>query len=251
MASTVALGIPASLGPRAATRIAAPRGPAVRDPAPPAPPRVTPAATCAISIALLGGQRLVREATASLIAAQSGIELNGTFDSAADLLLAPRCAAPDIVLIDCDGDTEPWLASLTALARARTPSLIAMLCQSVSRDIAGYATSHGVGGVILKSYSAEDIRASLVYMSSGRTVLPGGWQRFVAESPLQTPPLSPRHRQILAMIALGESNEEIATSLSLSPNTVKFHVRVLYARLGVRNRVEAARRYAQTADDAR
>ena len=57
--------------------------------------------------------------------------------------------------------------------------------------------------------------------------------------------LSPRHRQILALIAQGRCTEEIALDLELSPNTIKFHIRALYSRLGVCNRVEAANQHAQ------
>jgi two-component system, NarL family, response regulator DesR len=204
-----------------------------------------------ISIGLIGGQRLMREATANLVAAQDGLQLQGTFDSAAALLAAGPPCLPDILLVDCDGDTEHWLAELSLLAVERLPSLVAMLCQEISRDIANYAVGQRVSGVILKSDNAQDIRDSIAYMRSGRTVLPAGWQNAMASTPREPLPLSPRHRQILKLIAQGASNEEIATSLALSPNTVKFHVRALYSRLGVRNRVEAAGRHAQLTNDAR
>jgi LuxR family maltose regulon positive regulatory protein len=47
------------------------------------------------------------------------------------------------------------------------------------------------------------------------------------------------------LIAQGRSNDEIAYELDLSPNTIKFHIRELYARLGIHNRVEATNRHAQ------
>jgi DNA-binding NarL/FixJ family response regulator len=75
--------------------------------------------------------------------------------------------------------------------------------------------------------------------------MPAGWQRAVSPSARAPLGLSPRHRQILALIAQGRANGEIATELALSPNTIKFHVRAVYARLGVHNRVEAANRYTQ------
>jgi DNA-binding NarL/FixJ family response regulator len=53
--------------------------------------------------------------------------------------------------------------------------------------------------------------------------------------------LSERQREVLEQNALGRSNDEIAQSLFISRNTVKFHLREIYARLGVRNRVEASR----------
>jgi two-component system, NarL family, nitrate/nitrite response regulator NarL len=102
-----------------------------------------------------------------------------------------------------------------------------------------------VGGVILKSFSTDDVMAAMQYMSTGRTVMPAGWQRIVSAPLEQRISLSPRHRQILALIARGMRNEEIASELGLSQNTIKFHIQALYLRLEVRNRVQAANQYAQ------
>jgi LuxR family transcriptional regulator, maltose regulon positive regulatory protein len=59
--------------------------------------------------------------------------------------------------------------------------------------------------------------------------------------------LSGRQREVLELLALGASNREIAGRLYISPNTVKFHLREIYSRLGVRNRVEATRRLQRRA----
>jgi DNA-binding NarL/FixJ family response regulator len=56
--------------------------------------------------------------------------------------------------------------------------------------------------------------------------------------------LSPRQREVLQLLSLGMDNDQIAARLCLSRNTVKFHVRTIYAHLGVHNRVEAARALA-------
>ena len=55
-------------------------------------------------------------------------------------------------------------------------------------------------------------------------------------------PLSQREREVLALIASGQTNREIAAHLFLSPHTVKEHASSLYRKLGVKNRAEAARR---------
>lgn len=120
-----------------------------------------------------------------------------------------------------------------------------MLCGEVCEEVVRCAIDHRVGGVLLKSYSTEDVRAAVRYTTTGRTVMPAGWQRVVAPHQGGRGGLSPRHRQILALIAQGRRNEEIARDLNLSPNTIKFHVRALYARMGVRNRVEAANQHTQ------
>ena len=51
--------------------------------------------------------------------------------------------------------------------------------------------------------------------------------------------LTPRHVDVLELVAQGFSNEEIAAQLGLRPNTVKFHISEIFRRLGVRNRIEA------------
>ena len=198
-----------------------------------------------VKLVLIGGSRLIRGATASLLAAQEGFEVQGTFASAARFLAGDPEAAPEVLLLDCDGDPDSWRCAVSVLGHTHPAAKLVLLCRAVCPETIRYAMEHRVGGVILKSYSTEDIRQAILYMASGRTIMPAGWQRAVAATRRDPLALSPRLRQILTLIAQGRSNEQIATELGLSPNTVKFHVHALYARLGVRNRVEAALLYAQ------
>jgi DNA-binding NarL/FixJ family response regulator len=120
-----------------------------------------------------------------------------------------------------------------------------LLCRAPCEEVVRCAIEHRASGVLLKSYSTDDIRAALAYTATGRTVMPAGWQQLLSAHAGTRVRLSPRHRQILALIAAGRRNEEIALDLELSPNTIKFHIHALYSRLGVRNRVEAANLHAQ------
>jgi DNA-binding NarL/FixJ family response regulator len=74
-------------------------------------------------------------------------------------------------------------------------------------------------------------------------VFHAGWMRQIRQSADTSPlgQLSPRQREVLHLLSLGMDNDQIATRLYISRNTVKFHVRTIYGRLGVHNRVEAAR----------
>jgi DNA-binding NarL/FixJ family response regulator len=203
-------------------------------------PLVRPSPT--VTLALIGGQRLLREATASLLTAQDGLNVLGTFASAAEFLAADWDSPPAVLLLDCDGgDPGGCRSAVGALGSSCAESRIVMLCRTICEEVVRCAIEHQVSGVLLKSYSAEDILAAIAYTATGRTVMPAGWQRVVAPRM----GLSPRHREILALIAQGRCTEEIALDLQLSPNTVKFHIRALYSRLGVCNRVEAANQHAQ------
>jgi DNA-binding NarL/FixJ family response regulator len=198
-----------------------------------------------IELALVGGGRLMRGATASLLAAQDGFAVQGTFESAAHFLARDFERPPNVVLLDCDGDPDGWRSSVSVLGHTHPGAKLVMLCQELCPETIRYAMEHRVSGVILKSYSTEDITQAITYMASGRTIMPAGWQRAAASLRHDRLALSPRLRQILTLIAQGQSNDQIATVLGLSPNTIKFYVRAIYARLGVRNRVEAALLYAQ------
>jgi DNA-binding NarL/FixJ family response regulator len=213
------------------------------DPAPREPPIL--GAPAVLRLALIGGDRLMRGATANLLAAREGFEVLGTFASTVQFLASDLEEQPAVLLLDCDGDPHDCRPAVSVLNHVHTAAKIVMLCQEVSQETVRCAMEHRVGGVILKSYSTEDIGHAIRYVASGRTIMPAGWQRTLA--PVRRDPLalSPRLREILTLIAQGFSNEEIAADLALSPNTIKFHVRTLYARLGVRNRVEASILYAQ------
>jgi DNA-binding NarL/FixJ family response regulator len=200
----------------------------------------------AVTLALVGGPRLLRDSTASLLNDQDGLRVVGTFDSAAHFLTAGACGDAEMLLLDCDGGpAEAWGSAVAALSAPHLGVSLVMLCRAICEDLVRCAIEHRASGIILKSYTTEEVRAAIAYMASGRTMMPAGWQRVLAPSTRAPLGPSPRHRQILALIAEGRCNEEIAAELALSPNTIKFHIRALYSRLGVRNRVEAANHYAQ------
>jgi DNA-binding NarL/FixJ family response regulator len=200
----------------------------------------------AITLALIGGPRLLREATASLLGTQHGLRVTGTYESAAHFLAVGADDPPAVLLLDCDeDDPESWARTVDSLRSADVRARMVMLCEEMCDDAVRCAIEHGLSGVILKSYPTSEVRAAIEYMATGRTVMPSGWQAAAAKALNGALQLSPRQHQILALIADGCCNDAIAAQLGVSPNTIKFHIRSLYSRLDVHNRVEAANRYAQ------
>lgn len=208
-----------------------------------------PRSSLTTTIALIGGPCLLRNAIARHLAARDGMDVLGDFESVVDFLAIDVEEQPDVILLDCDrGDPGACQSDVETLS-AHTKSAIVMFCGEMCEGIIRCAIDHRLAGVILKGFSTDDVMAAVQYMATGRTVMPAGWQRVVAVPLEQRISLSPRHRQILALIAQGMRNEEIASELELSPNTIKFHIQALYLRLEVRNRVQAANQYAQIAGD--
>jgi two-component system nitrate/nitrite response regulator NarP len=199
-----------------------------------------------VALTLIGGQRLLREATANLLAREDGLRVLTTFDSVAEYRQARLELPPTVVLLDCEENNQArWQGDIGELCSPFAESRIALHCSEIREDLIRCAVDQGVSGVILKSYTTKQTRDAIAYIATGRTVMPAGWQRVLAGPAYKPLGLSPRQRQILALVAQGRGNEQIAAELELSPNTVKFHIRELYSRLGVRNRVEAANEYAQ------
>ena len=196
-----------------------------------------------ITVALVGGHRLLRDATANLLGGEPGLRVLGAFASVAHYRVLGSDHPPDVLLLDCDENTG-WQQAVETLTASTLRSRVVLLCGVVREEIIRCAIEQRVSGVIQKNYTPRETRDAIAYIATGRTVMPVGWQRVFDRTIGKPLGLSPRHRQILALIAQGRGSEEIAAELRLSRNTVKFHTRELYARLGVHNRVEAANQYA-------
>jgi two-component system response regulator DesR len=88
---------------------------------------------------------------------------------------------------------------------------------------------------VSKDWEAKDVARAVRAVGMGQTM-------FAPASQLPAPLLSEREREVLDLIAAGSTNREIASTLYLSPHTVKEHTSALYRKLGARNRAEAVQR---------
>ncbi len=194
-------------------------------------------------IALLGGSdALTTEALAWMLSA-AGHRVIGTFASLQALTDAPRSAhlTPEVVIADTD-DPSIGPTAVGQIRRTCPRAKLLLLCDAVTSTLVRCAIEEQVDGLLLKSDSADDVMVALGHVLRGQTVMPVGWREMAAAermSPLDS--LGVRAREILDLAARGLTNGEIAERLTISPNTVKFHLRTAYAQLGVHNRVEATR----------
>jgi DNA-binding NarL/FixJ family response regulator len=131
--------------------------------------------------------------------------------------------------------------SLLEELRTRAPSVrVVVMARDVSEVGARALVELGVSGVIPLGADGNEAIAVLRQVLAGNVVYPSAMLGRLA-GPREPELLSERQREVLEQIALGRSNDEIAQTLFISRNTVKFHLREIYSRLGVHNRVEAAR----------
>jgi DNA-binding NarL/FixJ family response regulator len=143
--------------------------------------------------------------------------------------IKPQVALVDLFLGERSG------AELCEAIRGVSPATRILLISGVGWISPQAARTAGASGFVSKDWSADEVAMAVRMVGKGMTV-------FGRQEEAPTLPLSEREREVLALIASGATNREIAERLYLSPHTVKEHASSLYRKLGVKNRAEAARR---------
>jgi DNA-binding NarL/FixJ family response regulator len=157
---------------------------------------------------------------------------------------------PDVVLLDLE---MPGLDGVGALAQMRSacPTVRALVFTAFDTDerILG-AIKAGARGYLLKGAPRDEIFNAIRVVAAGGSLLqPMVASRLIeriASGPTPSPePLTDREREVLAQLAQGRPNKEIALKLNISERTVKFHVSAILSKLGAGNRTEAVTLAAQ------
>jgi DNA-binding NarL/FixJ family response regulator len=183
---------------------------------------------------------LLAEALGRLVP-EAGLHVVGCYGTLGALLEKIRRCRPHIVIADADLRDGPDGADafLAEQRQAGPESKLVVLAGHVDGPLARAVIAHGAAAVIMKSSPSTDALAVLRQVLHDRTSLPAAVLARLGERD-DPGELSCRQLEVLELLALGRSNEDIARRLYISVNTVKFHVHAIYDRLGVHNRVEAA-----------
>jgi NarL family two-component system response regulator YdfI len=166
-----------------------------------------------------------------------------------DLLAVLRACAPDIVLLD-GSDSGTLRLSAEVLKALDGPSVV-VLVENATRGELLRHLQDGPKSLLLRDSSPNEIAAALQAASDGLVVMspeileilwPSGSEMTgFAELP-PGEPLTTRESEVLALLADGAGNREIATRLHISEHTVKFHVSSILNKLGATTRTEAVTR---------
>ncbi|MER6167994.1 response regulator transcription factor [Streptomyces violaceorubidus] len=185
---------------------------------------------------------VVRAGLLALLDSAPGIEVVGEAGTGEEALALAARLAPDVVLMDLqlgagiDGvETTRRLTSGTG----RAPYVLVLTTYDTDADITR-AIEAGATGYLLKAERPEELFAAIHAAAQGRTALSGPVAgRVMANLRKPRPALTDRERDILAQLATGLGNREIARALFISEATVKTHLRRIYDKLGVDTRAGA------------
>ena len=198
-----------------------------------------------LRIVVVDQRRLMAEALVALIGSLQDDALGEVLaiTASAGAIVA---LAPDLVLVAVGDERDGPLALISAL-REQAPAIrTVIVADSSDPGLIAFVLDHDVAGLLLSDSTAADLAICLEQIAHGHTVLPADCRMTTGtydEDSIDA--LSGRQFEVLALVAEGCSYAEIARRLFISVNTVKFHVRAIYQRLGVCNRMAAAHLLAE------
>ncbi len=207
-----------------------------------------------IRILLVDDQRLMREGLRMLLELEPDLQVVGEATDGAAALAEYARLTPDVVLMDI---RMPGMDGVEATRRIRQrwPEARILILTTFDEDAYVFdGLRAGALGYLLKDISGHDLAQAVRTVAAGGALIqPSVAARVVAEfARLAAParpaaghlpePLSEREREILALVAAGLTNREIADRLALAEGTVKNYVTVILGKIGARDRTQAALR---------
>lgn len=190
-----------------------------------------------IRTVLAEDQGMVLGAFASLLALEPDIEVVATAADGDEALAAALAHRPDVLLTDIEMPGRTGLDVAAELSRRGSPTRVVIVTTFARSGYLRRALDAGVAGYVLKDAPVEQLAEMLRSVHSGRRVI----APELAVAAWDTDdPLTDREREVLRNAADGAPNAEIAARLHLAEGKVRNYLSSAIAKLGARNRTEAA-----------
>ena len=194
-----------------------------------------------IRVILAEDHALMRDAVKLVLKEAEGVELVGEVANGHDLLPLMKRVVADFVLLDVHLPGLDGLGCLEALAEHHPQVKVAMLSAVDDPKVIESAFRRGARGYILKSVNPFDLPAAIRQIDE-KTVIHLSLGGQDGAAPATRPGgLSEKEVAVLVELCHGHTNKQIALTLWLSDQTVKFHLRNIYRKLGIKSRTEALR----------
>ncbi|MBA4726637.1 MAG: two-component system response regulator NarL [Pseudomonas sp.] len=200
-------------------------------------------------ILLVDDHPMMRRGLRDLLDLEDDLETVGEAGNGEDAIRLAQEVEPDLILMDLN---MPGIDGLETTRRMRDADIDARIIMFTVSDEQGHvleALRNGADGYLLKDMDAEQLIEQIRIAATGRMALSPELTQVLAEAirvrpkptgQVQFSSLTKREKEVLRLIAKGQSNKMIARKLGITEGTVKVHVKNLLHKLGLRSRVEAA-----------
>lgn len=192
-----------------------------------------------IRIILIENQTLTRIGIKTVLGEQDDFEVVGEAETGAEGFDLFRRTKADVVILGLRLPDSCAVDDLGKYFLENPSAKIIVLAEHAGDAEIARALKKGAFGYIFKDISAEELVTAIRTVAGGRKYIPSDIAELLSEN-LGQEELTPTENKILAMIVEGKSNKEIAYKFDVSENTVKTHVKNVFAKLGVSDRTSAA-----------
>jgi DNA-binding NarL/FixJ family response regulator len=217
---------------------------------PPPGPRAGPAAVTPITVLVADDQRLMRRGLSVILAAEPDITVVAEAGDGREAISLVAQYAPAVALLDIRMPTMNGLEAARQVMSRYPATRVVILTTFDADDYIYEALRAGVSGFLLKDAPADQLITAVRCAAAGDALIdPAVTRRLISRfaavaRPPSIPPqqlraLTARERDVLRLVAAGQSNSEIANNLVIEENTVKTHVSRILMKLGLRDRVQA------------
>lgn len=192
---------------------------------------------------------LARAGLRTMLVGQPGVELIGEAKNGREALMLCRRLQPDLALIDVRMPDLDGLATCRSIKQEFPATSVILVTMYENPQYFLEALRSGASGYVLKDITQRELLTTVRRVLRGESVLsPDIVIRVLGHLTVKTPlqaemptiQLSPREREVLQLLAQGQTNREIAHRLMVSVSTIKIHVEHILAKLGVSDRTQAA-----------
>jgi two-component system response regulator DevR len=205
-----------------------------------------------LRVVIVDDSELVRMGLQTLLQSAPGITLCGAAASAAEALVVCTREAPDVVLLDINLPDGNGVDVCRQLLSRKSEMRVLFLTSSASSDTVDAAIQSGAHGYLLKEVNTAALIQGIRDVAAGRSILDPQITTRVMEllKNERTRPvvasLSPQEQRVLALIADGRTNKEVANEMGLAEKTVKNYLSTVFEKLHVTRRSQAAVYYTQS-----
>jgi DNA-binding NarL/FixJ family response regulator len=203
-----------------------------------------------VKVLIVDDDDLMRAGLRGVLASDAAIEVVGEASDGNEAVYRARLLKPDVVLMDVRMPDLDGIAATSELLGAFPDLRVVIVTTFEQDDYIFGALRAGASGFLLKRSRPEELVSAIHTVAAGDSLLsPSVTSRVIERMAQQPAPdvtadarldeLTPREREVLALVARGLSNSEIAAELVVEESTVKTHVRRILAKLDARDRVQA------------